>query len=219
MRGVSFVLTGVILWLASACTNGTVPGDGSSLSAAVESTLSSEGFHLEGTFEVEGMSIRTEGDYVAPDRMAISSSDGSSSTVTIIVGRENYVSEPGDPSMFSLWQMPCDVSVDTFIPALAVVRHAEDVVKTGDSFTFRADGNEGTPIEGEARVAESYLVELVLRYSAPRIPEPVEERWTFSEFGTTTHIEPPTQAQVLDESRFDANPPLVIHTGHPPACP
>jgi hypothetical protein len=219
MRRARIVWTLALLGFASACANGAGAESGSSLSAAVEKTLSVEGFHIEGTSTIEGMTIRSEGDYVAPDRVAISSTDGPSQTFTIVIGRDHYVSEPEDPGTFSLWQMPCEVGVDTFIPALAVVSHAEDVERSGDSFLFRADGLEGTVIEGVARVEGVYLAELVLRYTLPRLDESVEERWAFSDFGTTVRIEPPPKEHVLADSRFDGDPPLVPSTGEPPGCP
>jgi hypothetical protein len=185
----------------------------------VEKTLAADGFHIEGAFTFEGEEIGSEGDYVAPDRMAMSSSDGSTPTITIMVGRNNYASEPEDPNTFLLWEMPCDVGVDTFLPAFAVVRHAEDVSMARDLFTFSAEGNEGTPIEGEARVTDGYLSGLTLRYTVPRINERAEERWTFSSFGTIVRIEPPPKKQVLQDSEFDGVPPVVSTTGQPPACP
>jgi hypothetical protein len=58
-----------------------------------------------------------------------------------------------------------------------------------------------------------------VRYKLLHIDEAVEERWTFSDLGSTVRIEPPPDEQVLDESRFDENPPIVPSTGQPPACP
>ena len=209
-----------IIGLALGCANGTRGGQSAaSLKDAVEETLGAEGFHIQGVLTLEDTRIAAEGDYVSPDRLYMSASDGGTPTTTIMVGRNNYSSEPDDPETFSVWEMPCDVGVDTFIPALAVVRHAEDVQQSRGAFTFRADGNEGAPIEGQARVEGGYLVDLVLRYTLPRINESVEERWTFSDFGTTARIEPPPREQVLDESRFEGDPAIIPNTGEPPACP
>lgn len=214
------VPTLAIVFLASACGGETVSEEGgSTLRAAVERTLAAEGFNIEGGFTFEGEEIESEGHYVAPDRMAMSSSDGTTPEITIVIGRNHYASEPDDPNTFLLWTMPCDVGVDTFIPALALVRHAEAVHVAGDNFSFRADGNEGTPIEGEAQVTDGYLTGLTLRYTVPRIKERVEERWTFSDFGTTVRIQPPPKEQILQDSDVAGIPPLVITTGQPPACP
>jgi hypothetical protein len=186
------------------------------LKAAVEKTLAADGFHIEGSVALEGETIESEGDYVAPDRFFMASAEGTpGAATTIIVGRKHYVSEPDDLNTFSLWERPCDVGVDTFIPALEIVGHAEDIERDGDAFTFRADGDD---IEGEARVDGDYLVELAVRYSLLHIDEPVEERWVFSNFGTTAFIEPPPDERVLEESRFDENPPIVTRTGQPPSC-
>lgn len=216
------VLPITIVLVASACGGATVSeeGSGSLLSAAVEKTLAAEGFHIEGWLHIRSEEIKSEGDYVAPDRMAMSSSSGGTTlTITIVVGRNHYASEPEDPNAFQLWEMPCDVGVDTFIPAFAVVGHAEGVRTAGDVFTFRADGNEGTPMEGEARVTGGYLTSLILRYTVPRINERVEERWTFSDFGASVRIQPPPKEQVLQDAAFNGFPPIVISTGQPPACP
>ena len=209
-----------IVLLASNCAGETAPGESDSvLSAAMEKTLSAEGFHIEGRFRFEGEEIESEGDYVAPDRMAMSSSDGTAPSITIVIGRNHYSSEAEDPNSFRLWDMPCEVGVDTFIPAFAVARDAEGVRTGRGVFTFRADGNEGTPIDGEARVTDGYLTGLTLRYTLPRINESVEERWTFSDFGTTIRIQPPPKEQILQDSDVASIPPVVIASGQPPACP
>lgn len=216
------VLTLAIVLLASACGGGTVSEErsGSLLRAAVEKTLAAEGFHIEGWLHIRREEIESEGDYVAPDRIVMSSSSyGTSLSTIIVVGRNHYASEPDDPNTFRLWTMPYDVDVDTFIPALAVVRHAEAVHMAGDNFTFRADGNEGTPIEGEAQVMNGYLTGLTLRYAVPRINERVEERWIFSDFGETLRIQPPLKEQILQDSDVAGVPPVVITSGQPPACP
>lgn len=213
-----FVSVLVVLGFTSACADARAPAEGASLPHAVERTTSAEGFHIEGTLTIGETTIHTIGDYVAPDRIAVTSTGGSTPTTTIVVGRSYYGSEPDDPHTFSVWEMPCDLQVDTFISALSVVRDAEDVEQDGSSFVFRAEG-EGISIEGEARSQDGYLVELVLRYTIPRIDQSVEEQWTFSDFGAVVRIEPPPGGKILDQSRFDANPPIVIQTGQAPECP
>jgi hypothetical protein len=210
-----------IVLLASTCAGETAPGEGDSLlRAAVEKTLAAEGFHIKGWLHIRREEIESEGDYVAPDRISMSSSsDGTTPTITIVVGRNHYASEPEDPNAFRLWEMPCDVGVDTFMPALAVVGYAEGVRMAGDVFTFRADGDEGTPMEGEARVTDGYLTGLTLRYTVPRVNERVEEHWTFSDFGATVPVQPPPREQVLQDPAFDGLPLIGISTGQPPACP
>ena len=220
-------VAGFAIWLlliavaGPACAgNGKAAGNDPSLQAALQKTLAADGFHIEGTMMFEGRTFESEGNYVAPDRMFISSSEGTLTTATtIVVGRDHYVSEPEDPDTYSLWKMPCEVGIDTFIPALAVAREAAAVAADGDAFTFQADGNEGTRIEGEAHVEDGYLVGLTLRYKLPRLDEDVEERWTFSDFGTTVRIAPPRADQVLGGSMLDDNPPIVPSTGSPPECP
>jgi hypothetical protein len=214
-----FVSTLAIVLLTATCSRETALGESDSvLRAAVERTLAAEGFHIEGGFTFEGEEIESEGDCVAPDRMAMSSSDGTTPEITIVIGRNHYSSEPEDPNSFSLWEMPCDVGVDTFIPAFAVARHAEGIRMAGDVFTFRADGNEGVPIKGEAQVRDGYLTGLTLRYTVPRINERVEERWSISDIGTTVPIQPPPKEQILQEPAVEGIPPVVISTGQSPAC-
>jgi hypothetical protein len=157
------------LFLVSfACGADTRSADGSSLKDAVEKTVAAEGFHIEGALLLEKADIKSEGDYVAPDRYFMESSEGTALlSTTVVVGRSYYGSEPRDAHRFTLWEMPCEVGVDTFIPALAVVREASETRHRDGAFTFRAEGNEETRIEGEARVENGYLVELSLQYAPP----------------------------------------------------
>jgi hypothetical protein len=208
------------LLLTCAACGGESVGEARSLQAAVERTLAADGFHIEGAFTVEGPDIESEGHYVAPDRMLMESFDGTRTSTSIVVGRNNYLSESEDSERFSLWEMPCEVGVDTFIPALSVARNAEDVRQSAGAFTFRADGDGGTRIEGEARAEDGYLVELTLAYQLPRINERVLERWTFSDFGATVPIEPPPADQVVEDSQFEGHPSVVVvDEGEPEDCP
>lgn len=205
--------------VSSACGGGAKSAEGSALQDALTKTLAAEGFHIEGITKVEGEDFQAVGDYVAPDRFIMESSDAHQSSTTIIVGTNHYSSEPEDAERFSLWEMPCEVGVDTFIPALSILRAAEDVRRTDGAFTFQAAGNEGTPIEGGARVENGYLVELSVQYSLPDVNELVHERWTFSDFGATLSIEPPPARQVVDPSEFGDDPLVSVGPTSPLSCP
>lgn len=206
--------------VSSACGAGATSADGSSLRDAVEKTLAADGFHIEGVLTLERADIDSEGDYVAPDRFFMESSEGTARlSTTVVVGRSYYGSEPRDAHRFTVWEMPCEVGIDTFIPAPAVVREASKIRQSDGAFTFRAEGDEGTPIEGEARVENSYLVELSIQYALPQISEQVHERWTFSDFGATVAIEPPPADQIVGESQFENEPVSGVKNGQPVDCP
>jgi hypothetical protein len=196
------------LLVSSACEARSTGDDGSALQDALAKTLAADGFHIEGTMTTtEGLDIRSEGDYVAPDRLVIESSDDTRSSKTIIVGKNHYSSEPETTERFSLLEMPCAIGLETFISALSVVRAVKDIRQSGGGvFTFRADGDEGTLIEGEARIENGYLVELSSEYPLPHLQERVHERWLFSDFGSTVRIEPPPADQVV---RVDIDPSYV----------
>ena len=193
---------------------------GASLGDAAEKTISANGFHIEGTATFEGLEIETEGDYVAPDRFTFESSDGRSAatTTTIVVGRNNYSSNSDDAHRFTLWEMPCAMPIETFMPALGTTLHAHDVRHRGSAFTFRAEGLQGTTIDGEALVEDGYLVGLSLRYSVSSLGERVEESWVFSDFGSIASIEAPPAEQVEEQSQ-DGSPGIIDLSGEPIGCP
>ena len=213
------VATLVTFVVSSACGAGAKSAEGSALQDALTKTLAADGFHIEGITKVAGEDFQAEGDYVAPDRFFMETSDARESSTTIIVGRNYYGSEPEDAERFSLWEMPCEFGVDTFIPALSILRGAEDVSGTDGGFTFHAAGNEGTPIEGEARVENGYLVALSVQYSLPDVNELVHERWIFSDFGATVSIEPPPANQVVDPSEFGSDPLVSVGPTPSLSCP
>ncbi len=212
------VATLVTFVASSACGGGTKSAEGSELQDALTKTLAADGFHIQGITNVEGEDFHAEGDYVAPDRFIMETSDARESSTTTIVGRNYYSSEPGEAERFSLWEMPCEMGADTFIPALSILHAAEDVRPTHGAFTFQAAGNQGRPIEGEARVENGYLVELSVRYSLAD-DELVHERWTFSEFGATASIEAPPANQVVDPSELGDDPLLSVGPTSPVSCP
>jgi hypothetical protein len=212
-RTLAAVVTFIV---SSACGGGATSADGSALQDALTRTLAADGFHIEGTTEAEGEDYHAEGDYVAPDRLVMESSDATQSSKTIIVGKNHYSSEPGTPERFLLVEMPCTVSVDTFIPALSMVRAATEIQQTDGAFTFRGAGNEGTPIEGEARIENGYLVELSVEYPLPDLQERVHERWSFSDFGATVRIEPPSADQLVHS---DNDPSTIVVPASPASCP
>jgi hypothetical protein len=213
LRTLAAVVTFIV---SSACGGGVTSADGSALQDALAQTLAADGFHIEGDSEVGGEDFHAEGDYVAPDRMVMDSSDATQASKTIVVGRNHYSSEPETTDRFLLWEMPCAVSVDTFIPALSMVRAATEIRQTDGAFTFRGAGNEGTPIEGEARIENGYLVELSVEYQLPHLQERVHERWIFSDFGATVRIDPPSTDQLVDS---DNDPSTIVQPTSPVSCP
>jgi hypothetical protein len=202
--------------VSSACGGGATSAEGSALQDALTQTLAADGFHIEGDTEAEGVDFHAEGDYVAPDRMVMESSDATQSSRTIVVGKNHYSSEPGTTERFFLLEMPCAVGVDTFIPALSMVHAANDIQQTDGAFTFRGTGNEETAFEGEARIENGYLVELSVEYPLPHIQERVHERWFFSDFGATVRIEPPSADQLV---QFDNDPSTIVQSASPVSCP
>ena len=218
MRPALVAALAVAVALAAACDGEPkARGGDDALRGGLEETLASPGFHIEGAFRLPEETFELNGDYVAPDRVKIESSGSDGHSVSIYIGSDAYFSEPDDADRFTRSQLPCGAAVHTVIPALGLVRGAEDVRTDGDRFTFVARDNDGAPVDGEARIADGYLVELGLRYRLPRLGDAVEERWVFSDFGRVVSIEPPTPDRIVDEP--DAGGPVVIvDEGEPAAC-
>jgi hypothetical protein len=199
--------------VSSACAAEATSADDLALQDALSKTLAADGFHIEGDTTADSLDIHSEGDYVAPDRMVMEASDRTQSSITIIIGKNHYSSEPDTTERFSLLEMPCELGVEALIPALSLVLTAKDIRQTDEAFTFR--GDDGTPFEGQAKVENGYLVELSVQYSLPHIQERVLERWTFSDFGTIVHIQPPRSEQLV---QFENDPSVIVNSVSPVSC-
>lgn len=199
------------LVLATSCAGGSQEAKAALLDAA-ERTRSAESFHVESEITLPEGKQRGEADYVAPDRFRMQGF-GEGASTTIHVGRDTYV-DAESPETFFHYKEPCDFGVETFFPALAFARLAEDVHRVGDTYTFQLEG-EGNP-EGEARVEDGYLLSLTVRYDLPLLDARAEEQHTLSNFGSDIRIEPPLASQI-EEGPQDGGI-ITVDEGSPPDC-
>lgn len=200
------------LALATSCTGGSQEAKSALLNAA-ERTRSAESFHVESEVTLPEGKQRGEADYVAPDRFRMQGF-GEGPSTTIHVGRDTYV-DAESPETFFHYEEPCDFGVETFFPALAFARLAEDVHRVGNTYTFQMEG-EGN-LEGEARVEDGYLVSLTVRYDLPLLDARAEEQHTLSAFGSGIRIEPPPASQIEDEGPQNGGI-ITVDEGSPPDC-
>jgi outer membrane lipoprotein-sorting protein len=198
--------------LVASCTGGSQEAKATLLDAA-ERTRSAESFHVESEITLPEGKQRGEADYVAPDRFRMQGF-GEGASTTIHVGRDTYF-DAESPETFFHYKEPCDFGVDTFFPALAFARLAEDVHRVGNTYTFQMEG-EGN-LEGEARVEDGYLVFLTVRYDLPLLDAQAEEQHTLSDFGSGIRIEPPPASQIEEEGPQDGGI-ITVDEGEPPDC-
>jgi hypothetical protein len=196
--------------LAASCGGGSQDAKATLLDAA-ERTRSAESFHVESEITLPEGTQRGEADYVAPDRFRM---QGVGASTTIHIGRDTYV-DAESPETFFHHEEPCDFGVETFFPALAFARLAEDVHRVGNTYTFQMEG-EGNA-EGEARVEDGYLVSLTVRYYLPLLDARAEEQHTLSNFGSDIRIEPPLASQIEEEVPQDGGI-IIVDEGSPPDC-
>jgi hypothetical protein len=197
--------------LAASCAGGSQEAKSALLDAA-ERTRSAGSFHVESEVTLPDGKQRGEADYVAPDRFRLQGF-GERASTTIHVGRDTYVD--AGPETFFHFKEPCDFGVETFIPALAFARLAENVHRVGDTYTFGMDG-EGN-LEGEARVEDGYLVSLTVRYDLLVVDGRAEEQHTLSDFGSDIRIEPPRASQIEEEGPQNGGI-VTVDEGSPPDC-
>jgi hypothetical protein len=200
------------LVLATSCTGGSQEAKVALLDAA-ERTRLADSFHVESEITLPEGKQRGEADYVAPDRFRMQGF-GEGASTTIRVGRDTYV-DAESPETFFYYKEPCDFGVETFFPALAFARLAEDVHRVGNTYTFTMDG-EGSP-RGEALIEDGYLVSIVLRYDLPLLDARAGEQHTLSDFGSDIRIEPPPASQIKEEGPQDGRI-ITVDEGSPPDC-
>jgi hypothetical protein len=209
-RRVAVLALGIAL--GASCAGGSQDAKATLLDAA-ERTRSAESFHVESEITLPEGKQRGEADYVSPDRFRMQGF-GKGASTTIRVGRDTYV-DAESPETFFHYREPCDFGVETYFPALAFARLAEDVHRVGNTYTFQMEG-EGN-LEGEARVEDGYLVFLTVRYDLPLLDARAEEEHTLSDFGSDIRIEPPPASQIEEEGPQDLGI-IVIDEGSPPDC-
>lgn len=200
------------LALATSCTGSSREAQAELFDGA-ERTRSAASFHVESVITLPEGKQRVEADYVAPDRFRMQGF-GEGASTTIHIGRDTYV-DAVNPETFFHYREPCAFGVETYIPALAFARLAEDVRHVGNTFTFQMEG-EGNP-EGEARVEGGYLVSLTVRYDLPLLDARAEEQHTLSNFGSDIRIEPPPASQIEGEIPQDGGI-ITVDEGSPPDC-
>ena len=197
------------------CSHGVGREAETTLADAVERTLGASSLHIETVATYEGEDHEAEVEYVAPDRVRLVLPFSEDS---ILIGKDQYFSEPDDPDRFLQMESPCVVTLDMAVPALAAVRDADDVRRVRGTFIFSTRGDPA--IGGEARIDDGYLVSLVLRYELPDLNQAVEERHTFSHYGDDISIEPPPSSHVSPApGPADFPGVIVIDQGSPPPCP
>lgn len=212
MRAVASSL--IILTLA-ACADVTTaegPPPGTELHAAIQRTIDADSFRVDSQLTWNGEKHSGRGAYVAPDRFALLSL-GPGAAKSIVVGRDYYVSDQNHFDRFSFWKSPCDVSLESFVPALSLALDASEVRLEEGMFVFEIDVTG----RGTARIENGYLVFLSLRHKLQFVDQ-VDERYTFSGFGAELQIEPPTSDQVRDKSLIEDTGPFDPYTGSPVRC-
>lgn len=205
----------VLLLFASACSCNNPTDADLDLLSAVDRTMTAESFHVTLVQKLEGVQQAVGSDYVAPDRF----STRGVGTRTLVVGTNQYISEPDDLDRFSLMRLPCPVTIDEVFPAFASLSEAEAISRVGGTYIFKIDAlAEGA--RGRARIEDGHLVSLSLHFTLPLFgDEPVEEQYTFSDFGDPMSIERPPPSRVVDDSRFEDGIPFYLYDGSPAPCP
>jgi hypothetical protein len=214
-----------LLLIASACGSSYQSDDHKIFREAVERTLAAECFHL--SLETGGTESSLEADYVAPDRFLFSGSGRlggtQASVTTIIVGTDRYISEPEDISKpedakrFFEASLPCAVGLGEYLVPSGL-REAQEIRRVGATYTFGIDAlAEGA--RGSAQISAGRLVSLSIRFMSPRMgDEPMDLRYSFSDYGTPIPIDPPPRRRVVGDYRF-GELPLQGLTGSALPCP
>lgn len=188
----SFV-PGLLVTLLSACGgsgSGLVQDEvaAEALGSAALATLQSSSFVAE--TKVTGSPLLAQEltrTYAAPDRLRLVSSVGGES---ILIGGTAYFPFPNRPGYYEAHAMDDRSTVEDFFPHLAELLRAEEVVSSGDSFTFALRSGRGGAEIVDGRVVALTVHEVIEG-------EETTAAYAFSMFDKAPAVEPPPDDRIL----------------------
>jgi hypothetical protein len=208
MRSTRSALAVGFLFVLVACGERVDHAPDAALATAVERTLAAESFQIRLTVTDGRDRLVNTIEYAAPDRVRIRFRPIGE---TVSIAGDMYYSTPEEPGRFFLVETRCENPLEVAVPALSIVRAATEVRRNGSILVFRSD--DVAEMTGQARIADGYLVSLLLRYELPDVNRRVIERYAFSRFGDEISVEPPAASSIV---RAPGSP---ASAGSPAPCP